>query len=315
MSEKSMELQSAASMEIKTSTSTSDYTDPCPICLGPINQSSYLDNDPFGNNPLHVTVSTDELRITLFSFYSEILAFSFSPNYQDNFCYNCIVQWTKVVSGKRSCRLSSIKCPLCKTESSSIIHGLDGHHFQRHYVNPDFQDSFILSKAHKYRLQCYYTEPGRFLNDIFDVQRYWKLQKYLQANQWLEVWLKRELQALIQEEDVDIIMHHFVGLINSFFRRNEPKYQTETPELKRKRFSQTILDAAKPFLSARADRFMLELELFLASGLNIEAYDSVYLQRLGWNEPIVLSVANEEDLGLKSVTPYLYIFDNDPDDD
>lgn len=98
-------------------------------------------------------------------------------------------------------------------------------------------------------------------------------------------------------------------------QRNEPKYQTETPELKRKRFSQTILDAAKPFLSARADRFMLELELFLASGLNIEAYDSVYLQRLGWNEPIVLSVANEEDLGLKSVTPYLYIFDNDPDDD
>ncbi|XP_008454833.2 uncharacterized protein LOC103495144 [Cucumis melo] len=278
MSEKSMELQSTASMEIKTSTSTSDYTDPCPICLGPINQSSYLDK----------------------CFH--------------NFCYNCIVQWTKVVSGKRSCRLSSIKCPLCKTKSSSIIHGLDGHHFQRHYVNPDFQDSFILSKAHKYRLQCYYTEPG-FLNDIFDVQRYWKLQKYLQANQWLEVWLKRELQALIQEEDVDIIMHHFVGLINSFFRRNEPKYQTETPELKRKRFSQTILDAAKPFLSARADRFMLELELFLASGLNIEAYDSVYLQRLGWNEPIVLSVANEEDLGLKSVTPYLYIFDNDPDDD
>ena len=97
-------------------------------------------------------------------------------------------------------------------------------------------------------------------------------------------------------------------------QRNEPEYQTETPELKRKRFSQTILDAAKPFLSARADRFILELELFLASGLNIEAYDSVYLQRLGWNKPIVPSVANEEDLGLKSVTPYLYIFDCDPDD-
>lgn len=40
-----------------------------------------------------------------------------------------------------------------------------------------------------------------FLDDIFSVQKYWKLRKYLQANQWLEVWLKRELQALIQVPD------------------------------------------------------------------------------------------------------------------
>lgn len=41
-----------------------------------------------------------------------------------------------------------------------------------------------------------------FLDDIFNVQRYWKLRKYLQANQWLEIWLKRELQALIQVPDL-----------------------------------------------------------------------------------------------------------------
>lgn len=74
-----------------------------------------------------------------------------------------------------------------------------------------------------------------------------------------------------------------------------------------------ILDAAKPFLSERADRFVLELELFLASGLNIEAYDSVYLQRLGWNKPVGPSMA-VEDLGHEPVTPYLFIFDYDPDD-
>lgn len=98
-------------------------------------------------------------------------------------------------------------------------------------------------------------------------------------------------------------------------RRNEPRYQTETPELKRGRFNSMIQNAAKPFLSARADRFVLELELFLASCLNIEAYDSVYLQRLGWSEPAVPSVAIKEDLVHNSVTPYLYIFDYDPDDD
>lgn len=75
-----------------------------------------------------------------------------------------------------------------------------------------------------------------------------------------------------------------------------------------------VCDAAKPFLSARADRFVHELELFLSSGLNIEAYDSVYLQRLGWSEPVIPSVTINEDLGLKPVTPYLYIFDYDPED-
>lgn len=37
-----------------------------------------------------------------------------------------------------------------------------------------------------------------FLNDIFDVLRYWKSHKYLQPNRWLQSWLRREIQALMQ---------------------------------------------------------------------------------------------------------------------
>lgn len=92
--------------------------------------------------------------------------------------------------------------------------------------------SFILTRAHKYRLQCYYTEPGLvwfflllsvgcvisrmkslfplyaflilllvqlgILDDIFNVSRYWKSCKYLQPNRWLQSWLRRETQALMQ---------------------------------------------------------------------------------------------------------------------
>ena len=76
-----------------------------------------------------------------------------------------------------------------QTENFSLIYGYDGSSFQRHYVNQGFEDrypwllfnlpfSFVLffgavpyvplfyffssyfSKKHKYRLQCYYTEPG-----------------------------------------------------------------------------------------------------------------------------------------------------------
>jgi hypothetical protein len=79
-----------------------------------------------------------------------------------------------------------------QTDNFSLIYGYDGSSFQRHYVNQGFEDrypcllfhlpsSFLLvfgavlyvtlfffsssffSKAHKYRLQCYYTEPGCLL--------------------------------------------------------------------------------------------------------------------------------------------------------
>ncbi|KAK9034257.1 hypothetical protein V6N11_050430 [Hibiscus sabdariffa] len=222
-------------------------SNPCPICLAPLVDESYLDS----------------------CFHK--------------FCYNCIVRWSRVVASKSSGRSASVKCPLCKRENFSIISGFDGTCFQRHYVDQDFGNRFTFSKAHKYRLQCYYSEPG-ILNDIFDVSRFWKSRKYLQSNRWLRNWLKRELQALMQEEDVDIVVHHIHGVIESFWRRIEETLGLKkNAEARQENFRIAVSDAAQPFLLARTDRFVNELELFLASGLNIEAYDAVYMQRLGWN--------------------------------
>ncbi|XP_041016508.1 uncharacterized protein LOC121259083 [Juglans microcarpa x Juglans regia] len=249
----------------------------CPICLGPIVQDSYLDK----------------------CFHK--------------FCYTCIVQWTKVVAGKLSRPLPSVKCPLCKTENFSIIHGYDGNSFQQHHINQDFEHSFVLTRGHKYRLQCYYSEPGG-VSDIFNASRYWKSRKYLQPNRWLQSWLRREIQALMQEEDVDIIVHHILGVIDSFVSRNEPKSYVKIPETKGEELKALVSDAARPFLGARTDRFINEVELFLASGLNIEAYDAVYMQRLGWSFPGVTSEASEGAFsGQTAVIPYLYIFDADSD--
>ncbi|XP_023873215.1 uncharacterized protein LOC111985790 isoform X2 [Quercus suber] len=36
------------------------------------------------------------------------------------------------------------------------------------------------------------------VDDIFNVLWYWKSHKYLQPNHWLQSWLRREIQALIQ---------------------------------------------------------------------------------------------------------------------
>ncbi|XP_048325169.1 uncharacterized protein LOC107411990 [Ziziphus jujuba] len=262
---------------IHNTTSSSEDSNPCPICLGPIVQDSYLDKC------LH------------------------------KFCYNCIVHWTKVVTSKHSYKLSSVKCPLCKMENFSVIHGFDGSSFQHYYINQNFENGgFILTKAHKYRLQCYYTEPG-FVGDIFKVSRYWKSFKYLQPNCWLQSWLKREIQALIQEEDVEVIMHHILGVINSFMRRNDQYSRSRTPEAKEEEFQALISDAARPFLAARTERFVNEMELFLASGLNIEAYDAVYKQRLGWSAPGVTSETTGGLSEQRPIIPYLYIFDEDSD--
>ncbi|XWS64566.1 hypothetical protein CRYUN_Cryun05aG0014800 [Craigia yunnanensis] len=256
-------------------------SNPCPICLASLVEESYLD--------------------TCFH----------------KFCYNCIVHWSRVVSSKRSHPSASVKCPLCKTENFSVISGFDGTCFQRHYINQDFGDRFTFSKAHKYRLQCYYSEPG-ILNDIFNVLRFWKSRKYLQSNMWLQSWLRRELQALMQEEDVDIIVHHIHGVIDSFLRRIEQTRLLKKPaEAKQDDFRIAVSDAAKPFLLARTDRFVNELELFLASGLNIEAYDAVYMQRLGWSTPGGTASSNpaEEPSQHIGVVPYLFIFDVDSDKD
>ncbi|XP_013584157.1 PREDICTED: uncharacterized protein LOC106293031 [Brassica oleracea var. oleracea] len=272
-----------AAKEIDVGSSSSfSGGDPCPICLGPILQESYLD--------------------TCFH----------------KFCFGCIKQWIKVVSSKVTKPLSSVKCPLCKTDNISIIYNFDGHSFDRHYVDPNITDGFVLTKEHRYRLQCYYTESG-FLADVFDVPRFWKLKKLLQRNRWLESWLRRELQALMQEEDVDIVLHHLVGAMDSFCKRTEQRHKQETrsAEAFQEQFKTVIAEAARPFLMARTDRFVDELELFLASGLNMEAYDAVYKQRLDKNNSREIGVANEsreeEENRRTRVTPNLFLFEEDSD--
>ncbi|RVX18878.1 hypothetical protein CK203_007078 [Vitis vinifera] len=245
--------------------------------------------------------------------------------------------WVLPVSARDTlldeCCQSDIGLIDLQTENFSIVHGYDGSSFQQHYINQDFGKSFSFSKAHKYRLQCYYTEPG-VLNDKFNVSRYWKFHKYRQPNQWLQAWLRREIQALIQvnvvisllfpcvsfpfpmifdEEDVDIIVHHILGVLDSVIKRTEQKGQTITPERKQEEFKASVSDAARPFLTGRTDRFVNEVELFLASGLNIEAYDEVYLQQLGWTNPMATTEGVEEQNGHTHVVPYLYLFDYDSD--
>ncbi|XP_042488442.1 uncharacterized protein LOC122068642 [Macadamia integrifolia] len=226
-----------------SSTSADSILNPCPICLGPVKQEAYLDG----------------------CFHK--------------FCFNCIAEWAKLLTSRHPQLQSFVTCPICKGDNFSIIYGFDGNSFQQHYPNQDVEKSFSLSEVHKYRLRCYYSEPGA-IYEKFNVLKYWKSNKYLQPNKWLQTWLRREFQALTKVEDVEILVHHILGVVESFMKRNKRELSKITPEQKREEFKALVSDAAKRFLMENTECFVNEVELFLAAGLTIEAYDEVYLQSL-----------------------------------
>ncbi|PIA30826.1 hypothetical protein AQUCO_05400136v1 [Aquilegia coerulea] len=257
--------------------SLNNELNPCPICLGPVNQEAYLDR----------------------CFHK--------------FCYNCIAHWAKYVAARNSQPQFTLRCPYCKSDNISIVYECEGDSFQRHYINKELEKSTFFTKAHKFRLRCYYCEPGAIYNK-FNVQRFWKLHRYLQPNKWLQFWLKREIQALTQEEDVDVVVHHILGSIESFTRQKERGPSKRTIEENREDFKALISDAARPFLIGRTKRFVDEIELFLVSCLNVEAYDEVYAQCV---EMVTSGAVHEdEEERLQEVNrqlPYLHFFDEDTD--
>lgn len=100
------------------------------------------------------------------------------------------------------------------------------------------------------------------------------------------------------------------------FFRSKQQLRGKTSVTIREEFQSLVSDAARPFLAARTERFVCEVELFLASGFNIEAYDAVCKQRLGWSKPPSISITTEAGVELgeqRRAIPYLYIFDEDSD--
>nr|XP_034909285.1 mevalonate kinase-like isoform X2 [Populus alba] len=58
----------------------------------------------------------------------------------------------------------------------------------------------------------------------------------------------------------------------------------------------------------------VSIQVHPSTGLNIEAYDEVYLQQMGWNTPKTTEAAGES-IEHNPVVPYLYIFDADSEND
>ncbi|CAN6303074.1 unnamed protein product [Urochloa humidicola] len=251
---------------------------PCPICLEAFKDEAYLDT----------------------CFHS--------------FCYKCICQWVRVVASKHEEPLSSVRCPVCKTKNLSVIHAFDGESFERWYINQEPRKR-RFSDAHELVSQFY--NMREITSNISGVQQYWEQQKYLRKKIWLETWLRREIQALTRDENVDAIVYHIHGVIASFMKRLEKEHTSRriSPEKRREEFRTLLSDVARPFLLGRTERFVTEVELFLASNLNMEAYNKLRVQRFRESSS---HLAREQDAlphDRSLEEHYLYFVCNDTDCD
>jgi len=213
----------------------------CPICLEPITAEAFLDQ----------------------CFHK--------------FCYHCILQWSQTLSNQQPKSFPRLHCPLCKMQNTSIIHNFIGPTFQRHYISKLPAESFALSEAHVRRLKVY-SEPPDVAVSNKQALGHRKQHGNLPSSRWLQCWIRRELQALMQEEDVDIVMHHVLGVLESFQRRTMQKISTGESELRRAQYKSSVSDAVRPFIFENSGRFADELEAFLISGLDIAAYDEFTFQ-------------------------------------
>lgn len=213
----------------------------CPICLEPITAEAFLDQ----------------------CFHK--------------FCYRCILQWSQTLSNQKPKSFPRLHCPLCKVQNTSIIHNFIGPTFQRHYVSKLSANSFALSEAHVRRLKVY-SEPPDVTVSNKQALGHWKQHGNLPRSRWLQCWIHRELQALMQEDDVDIVMHHVLGVLESFQRRTTQKNSIGELELRHAQYKSSVSDALRPFIFENSGRFADELEAFLISGLDIAAYDEFIFQ-------------------------------------
>jgi hypothetical protein len=83
----------------------------------------------------------------------------------------------------------------------------------------------------------------------------------------------------LQDENVEAIVYHIHGVLESMKRHK--RYHTArdiTAEERREEFKNALSGAARPFLG-RTDRFVREVELFLVSNLNMEAYNKLRIKK------------------------------------
>ncbi|EFA76139.1 RING zinc finger-containing protein [Heterostelium album PN500] len=220
---------------------------------------------------------------------SEIEDITFLDICFHHFCYICILQWSEI----------SGNCPLCKSNFQSLIHDVKSNkEYKRHLINnknsnnnannsnnrrlnhqqqqqQQQQRIFIPNNnsntsSHEFR-RSVYARQIKAIPMVPPFKLYLSPQmisaNYSRWKSRLSPWIKRELQAILQTEQVDILEEMILSLLK--------KHTID---------SAIIIDTLKRFLFDKTDLFLHELLCFACSHYNIQAYDqNVTYHRLNNN--------------------------------
>jgi hypothetical protein len=128
------------------------------------------------------------------------------------FCFSCILQWSEMGAVRTG---APHLCPVCKGPCLTIIHDFRGTQFKRYDVLGGKSSSpFQLSEKHALR-RAVYTEGGKTSDTSGGFGR--------GQGRWLRCWVRRELQALLEEDDVEMVALHIVGSVELLAEQRRQK--------------------------------------------------------------------------------------------
>ncbi|GJQ09865.1 hypothetical protein GpartN1_g1656.t1 [Galdieria partita] len=196
-----------------------------------------------------------------------------------SFCYSCLRSWFTTLTLARH---SSANCPLCKAEVGGIVYSVRSQrNYKRRNVSKFICDKeenfFSYAKSDVLETTSLFDAEPSFLTDQHVFRRliyaqhlwvqplpsslYYQSTKesgvFCKADCKLFDWIRRDLQALLGSEDVELLVVYIYGKIESGSSREELK------------------EALKPFLFENANHFLHELFQFASSRYNLEDYDKV----------------------------------------
>lgn len=135
-------------------------------------------------------------------------------------------------------------------------------------------ESFALTPAHR-RRRSVYLNP--FIADKGPTASRYVGHAMLDRPSVVQ-WLSRELQAILLQDDVDLIAQHILGSIKHAVDAHGLRKSGQRPGQARLDYHlavDAVVAVASPYLPQHAAQLGQELMKYVVSGLNIDAYDSV----------------------------------------
>ncbi|KAJ1680061.1 hypothetical protein EV182_000762, partial [Spiromyces aspiralis] len=155
-----------------------------------------------------------------------------------SYCLGCIVRW--IIIEKR--------CPLCRKLVTKILYNIDSDMFDMVNAQDEQQvkrlaqnfEGLHSSTICRHSLGC---------NS--------KTAPCLGLDRRLRTWIERDLRAITNVQDVELLVHLIRGCIE------------RDPDI----FSDSLRRHLHAFLDTHTDHFLSELQQFIDSSLDIETYD------------------------------------------